>query len=163
MESNDVGHWWDKFLKSNRAAALASGLLSDDRNTVFLFAQYERESPVPVVRGTADLSRDRRPEVRRVIAPLITTQAESEDFARNENIFTEGAYSYVRNEAELIPILFRQQSGAGAVGAGETETYYDGLWFCIQTDDLQDGDKIEFGATGVRDFQAKAVWRVKTR
>jgi hypothetical protein len=159
VDQNDVIDWWDAFLRSNHDIDVKTGLISEDRNRMFLFAQYERDIPSsrPVVRGTANLASGNAVDVKKIVAPVITTAAETPEFAAQETAFTALAHCYVRRLSDLISIPFIQISASAKSGK---ESNYDGLWFGIQADDLESGDKIEFGALGVRGFTAQAIWEV---
>jgi hypothetical protein len=155
----DIKDWWKAFLASDHELDAKTGLVKNDDNRIFLFAQYEGDIPSSrtPLRGRVDLKAANASKVQKIIWPVITTAAETSPFAEFETAVTEGAYSYVRHEGDLIVIPF---SRVAATGDGGDEPNYDGLWCCISTEGLSKGDRIEFGSRGVRDFTAKAIWEI---
>jgi hypothetical protein len=155
--------WWDSFLTSDRATAARTGLVRDSR--LFLFAQFEKAVPADTgsTRGIVDLTSKSTSNVKRIIFPVITTAAANEQFADAETAFTTGAYSNLRKlgDQHLIALPFERVAALADRGNSLSEPYYDGLWSCISSDTLDNGDTIEFGARGVRGYSAFAVWEVK--
>lgn len=160
VNGDDVEDWWARFLESDHENDVRTGLISSDRKRMYLFAQFDRDVPGsgPLVRGTADLASANAATVEKIVCPVITTAAETPEYAAQETAFTAFAHCYVRRRNELISVPFSQVPGKAKSGA---EPYYDGLWFALQAADLQDGDRIELGAHGVRGFIAQAIWHVK--
>jgi hypothetical protein len=158
VSEQDTVDFWDLFLAANQSNRVsANGLVSGDR--MFLFAQFERDPRAPaIVRGTADLTNQTISEIK---IPIIISSATNRDFADAENLFTSSAYCNVRrSESQILePVPFRRIRGH-ATSNTLNEPFYDGLWTCINRDDLYDGDTIEFGAKGVREYVANAIWRI---
>ena len=168
VTDQDVKDWWEVFLASNHESAVSTGLVKKDGSTIFLYAQDERDIPSSrtPLRGIVDLKAENANKVQKIIWPVITTAAETTNFAAFETAVAEGAYSYVRpyvrqydvsHDGHLVAIPF---SRVAATAASGDEPNYDGLWCCISTADVSNGDTIEFGSRGTRDFTAKAIWEI---
>ena len=167
VTDQDVIDWWAAFLASDHESDVRTGLVKKDGSTIFLYAQGERDLPSSrtPLRGIVDLTAGNASKVQKIIWPVITTAAETPEFAAFETAVTEGAYSYIRpyvrqydvsHDGHLVAIPF---SRVAATAASGDEPNYDGLWCCISTADVSNGDTIEFGSRGTRDFTAKAIWK----
>jgi hypothetical protein len=158
VSEQDTVDFWDLFLAANQSGTVgASGFVSGNR--MFLFAQFERDPRAPaILRGTADLTDQNISEVK---IPIIINSGTNRDFADAENLFTSSAHCNVRRfeSQNLEPVPFRRVRGHTTSNT-LNEPFYDGLWTCINRDDLHDGDTIEFGAKGVREYEANAIWRI---
>ena len=160
MSEQDVIDWWESFLKSDHGNDVKTGLTKTGDDRMFLFAQHEGDIPssLPLIRGIANLKAENASDVLKIIAPVMATAAETPQFAAQETAFTVDAYCNVRRSSELFSIPFNRVSATAPVG---NEPHYDGHWFCLPVNDLLDGDKIEFGALGVRGFRVEGVWEVE--
>jgi hypothetical protein len=158
-----VVEWWHAFIESDRRAGLRTGLVSGNR--MFLFAQFEKDVPAdpPVLRGIADLRSN--PGVTEMIWPVMNGAYENAQFGDAETAFVTAPFCHLRRRRDqlIFPISFNRVTASDPSGNRLGEPFYDGYWSCIQnTDALGNGDTIEFGAQGVRNHLAHAIWELKT-
>ena len=163
VTQDDVITWWEEFLNADLPAKIRTGIVSGD--SMLLFAQFERSVPADhsTIRGIADFTTVDAKDVTKVIFPIINTAATNAAFADAENAFITGPYSTVRrrNDQNIISIPFNRVTAQSTKGNRLSEPYYDGLWSCISKSSLTDGDTIEFGAAGSRNFKTASVWECK--
>jgi hypothetical protein len=164
VSADAVVEWWRAFLEflaTDRHVGLTNGLIRNNR--MFLFAQFEKDVPAnpPMLRGIADLKSN--DGVTEIMFPVMNGAAENAPFADAETTFVTAAYCYLRRHDDqlLYPITYhRVQASDDRNTLGEP--FYDGYWSCIRnTDALGNGDTIEFGAQGSRDFSVNATWEIR--
>jgi hypothetical protein len=155
ISDDDIKAWWNAFINSN-ADAVDTGLVNDD--TLFIFGVDERKAPSGTFKGSADLSSGK---INRIIGPAINTLAETKEFAEFETNSAAGTYAFIRkNKGGIIDLnlqVLYTDLGSNPI---LNYQYSHGQWFCIPADKVESGDRIEFGAKGVRDFETKAVWNI---
>lgn len=165
ISQNDIELWWKKFLdlqlggNSNETPQAMT-----DKDAIFLYGIDERISPAGTLRGNVSLKANSK---QRVIGPVINTLAEEQVYAEFETANAAKAYALVRRNGYLGGIehvswktIYTDLGQDFKKMAPDGYSYSGGAWFCISANDLETGDRIEFGAEGTRGFKTEAVWVV---